>query len=126
MERKEKKTNTYSVKGKKEGRKGRMEEGREWGGKEGREREKEKKLLFYRLPRATCCIYFPNNHPRGGKSDTCYSSPLRPLFSPEFSHSCLAGIPEDPSGVTGLQRANNPRQSQAGWVLLLNPLNAMH
>lgn len=61
-----------------------MEEGRERGRKEGREREKEKKLLFYRLPRATCCIYFPNNHPRGGKSDTCYSSPLRPLFSPEF------------------------------------------
>ena len=26
--------NTYSIKGKKEGMKGRMEEGREWGGKE--------------------------------------------------------------------------------------------
>ena len=41
--------NTFSVKGKKEGRKVRTEEGRERGRKEGRDREKEKKLLFYTL-----------------------------------------------------------------------------
>ena len=41
-----KKMNTYSIKGKKEGMKGRMEEGREWGGKEGREREGEEIALL--------------------------------------------------------------------------------
>lgn len=55
------------------------------------------------------------------------SSALRPLISPEFSPSSLAGNPKDASGVTGLLRTiNNPGQSQTGWVLLLNPLNAMH
>lgn len=62
MESKER-MNTFSVKGKegkegdKEGREESKDGGRKGAGKKGRKRERErKKLLFYRLPRATCVV----------------------------------------------------------------------
>lgn len=49
-----------------------------------------------------------------------------PAVTFELSRNIFFSLMIDPSGVNGLQRTNDPRQSQTDRVLLLNPLNAMH